>query len=74
MDVLNRSGEEGPVPSRSDRFYVFENEWFFTTREGSPVGPFATHESANYGLKDYLDFIALAKPKIRKRFIDVMSS
>ena len=70
---LNRAGEEGSIPNRCDRFYNFENEWFFTTREGSPVGPFSTQESAKSGLVDYLDFLTLASPKVKKVFIRAMT-
>ena len=69
----NRQGEDGPVPNRCDRFYSFENEWFFTTREGSPVGPFSTQNSAKVGLSDYLEFLSLAHPKTRERFIEAMA-
>lgn len=70
----NRAGEEGEIPNRCDRFYTFENEWFFTTREGSPVGPFSTQESAKSGLTDYLDFLNLASPKIRDKFVKTMKA
>lgn len=70
----NRAGEEGTVPSRCDRFYAFENEWFFTTREGSPIGPFSTHESAKSGLTDYLDFLNLASPKTRALLVRSMKA
>ena len=73
MQQQNRSGENGPVPGRCDRFYLFQSEWFFTTREGSPVGPYDTHESAQSGLQNYLDFLALAKPKVRARLINAMT-
>ncbi len=69
----NRVGEDGPVPSRCDRFYLFESEWFFATREGAAVGPFATQETAKMGLQDYLEFLSLAKPRIRARLIRAMS-
>jgi len=70
----NRTGEEGAVPSRCDRFYAFKNEWFFTTREGSPIGPFSTRETANSGLTDYLDFLNLASPKTRAQLVRSMKA
>lgn len=67
-----RKGEAGPVPSRCERFYSLRSEWFFATREGASVGPFETLESANMGLDDYLDFMALAKPRVRDRLVRAM--
>ena len=68
----HRKGEDGAIPTRCERFYSLRSEWFFATREGSPVGPFATLESANMGLDDYLDFMQLAKPKIKARLVEAM--
>jgi len=72
MASHNRKGENGSIPSRCERFYSLRSEWFFATREGSPVGPFATLESANMGLDDYLDFMQLAKPKVKARLVEAM--
>ena len=71
-EQLNRSGEYGPIPARSDRFYSLENEWFFATREGAPMGPFENRENAEVGLIDFLEFLDLAKPRTRKRFVESM--
>jgi len=72
--VTYRKGENGSVPGRCERFYSMSSEWFFATREGSSVGPFATLESANMGLDDYLDFMALAKPRIKAKLVTAMQS
>jgi len=40
MDTQCRSGEEGPVPFRSGRFFWVGGKWYFTTREGFDSGPF----------------------------------
>ncbi|MCH1488561.1 MAG: DUF6316 family protein [Pseudomonadales bacterium] len=69
-----RKGESGSVPGRCERFYSMSSEWFFATREGASVGPFATLESANMGLDDYLDFMALAKPRIKAKLVTAMQS
>ena len=69
-----RKGENGSVSGRCERFYSMSSEWFFATREGSSVGPFATLESANMGLNDYLDFMALAKPRIKAKLVTAMQS
>ncbi len=72
MSFAQRRGEDGSVPSRCERFYSLRSEWFFATREGSSVGPYATLESANMGLGDYLDFMELAKPKIKAKLVKAM--
>ncbi|MBT8139207.1 MAG: hypothetical protein KJP25_05545 [Gammaproteobacteria bacterium] len=69
---MQRKGEAGPVPSRCERFYSLRSEWFFATREGASVGPFDTLESANSGLSDYLDFMMLAKPRVKDRLVKSM--
>ena len=74
MDQIHRENEQGEIPNRSDRFYLLESKWFFTTREASAVGPFETREEASSGLSNYIDFLTLAKPKIKKRFVESMSS
>lgn len=68
----HRKGEDGKIPSRCERFYSLRSEWFFATREGASVGPFQTLESASTGLDDYLDFMALAKPRVRERLVKAM--
>lgn len=72
MGYTHRSGENGAIPGRCERFYSLRSEWFFATREGSSVGPFATLESANMGLGDYIDFMQLAKPKIKAKLVHAM--
>ena len=71
-DQVNRAGEYGPIPTRSDRFYLLKNEWFFATREGAPMGPFETRERAVAGIADFLDFLELAKPRTRKKLVESM--
>ncbi|WP_369602885.1 DUF6316 family protein [Hahella sp. SMD15-11] len=51
---MNREGEEGPVPFRSDRFFCVAGKWHFTTREGVEIGPFSSRERAQEGLKAYI--------------------
>ncbi|MGB5324136.1 MAG: DUF6316 family protein [Pseudomonadales bacterium] len=68
----HRKGEAGPIPSRCERFYSLRSEWFFATREGASVGPYETMESASMGLDDYLDFMALAKPRVREKLVRAM--
>lgn len=72
-DQVNREGESGPVPNRGERFFQLKNDWFFATREGSMIGPYTTRDSAYLGLTDYIDFIRLAKPRVRKIMMNAYS-
>jgi hypothetical protein len=72
MAQQNRKGESGIIPSRSDRFYSLESVWFFATREGAAIGPFATHEEALNGLTDFLEFLILAAPITKKKLVQSM--
>ena len=59
-----RVGETGDhIPVRSDRFFAAQGEWFFSTREGTPIGPFDDKENARKGLDDFIEFMSLAEPK-----------
>lgn len=69
----NRHGESGAIPARGERFFRLNNDWFFATREGSTVGPYSTRDSATLGLSDYLEFIQLSKPRIRKIMLEAYS-
>ena len=42
-----RKGEEYKTWSRSVRFFSLEGAWFFSTREGIEVGPYATRGDAH---------------------------
>lgn len=59
MDISTRTGEDGPVPFRSSRFFCVGGKWYFTTREGFDSGPFATRERAEIGLKRFLHVIRM---------------
>lgn len=39
---------------RSDRFFVVDGKWFFTTREGGNEGPFPNPDEARRELRRYL--------------------
>ncbi|MDZ7826460.1 MAG: DUF6316 family protein [Gammaproteobacteria bacterium] len=47
---------------RRDSIRVREGEdgWYFSTREGRPMGPFDSREEAEQGLADFIEFIQLA--------------
>ena len=53
----------GDIPLRSNRFFSAEGQWFFATREGSPMGPFDDKREAQQGLDDFIEFMSLAEPK-----------
>ena len=66
--TIHRAGEMGStVPMRSDRFFAAQGEWFFSTREGAPIGPFDDKEEAVKGLDDFIEFMSLAEPKTLSR-------
>ncbi|MFL0804156.1 MAG: DUF6316 family protein [Agarilytica sp.] len=52
-----RAGETEQTRFRSDRLYAVENKYFFSTREGSEIGPFDSHEGAEQALERYLKYI-----------------
>jgi len=70
----NRKDEQGVrLPIRTDRFFVVNSSWFFTTREGTSIGPYTTKEEAYNGLIDFIDFIEKAEPMLLRRFIDTLT-
>ena len=50
---------------RHERVFAVSGEWYFATREGESVGPFEQKGTAENGLKDFVDCIAVAEPTIR---------
>ena len=50
----NRTGETGPVPRRTRRFYNNGKEWFFITRDSKHHGPYHHFTEAEAALKLYL--------------------
>ena len=59
---LNRTGEHGKVPERNDRFFLRDEYWYYTTREGVDIGPFDTLEDASTGASEFIDYIVDAEP------------
>lgn len=71
----NRAGEAGrPIPARSERFFAARGSWYFTTREGAPVGPFDDKDEAIKGLDDFVEFMALAEPKTLSRLYAALTA
>ena len=66
MDTNIRTGESGPTPFRSSRFFCVGGKWYFTTREGFDSGPFATRERAEIGLKRFLHVINMLPTETRE--------
>lgn len=64
----NREGEIGDVPPRSGRFFTQDGKWFFSTREGKPIGPFDSKEEAEYELDGFIDFISIAEPEMLMKY------
>lgn len=65
---LNREGELGTIPMRTDRFFSADSEWYFSTREGTAIGPYNNKTQAGKGLQDFLEFLSLAQPKLLATF------
>jgi hypothetical protein len=42
------------VHFRSERFFLSQDKWFCTTREGKTLGPFQRRDDAVAALRDYL--------------------
>jgi hypothetical protein len=54
MDNMNRQGEQGGLPFRTERFFAVGNRWYFSTREGIDSGPYASKDRAEEGLRRFL--------------------
>lgn len=64
-----RAGEvETTTPIRSERFFKLHDFWFFTTREGTSVGPFDSKHCAEVAVSDYIEFIHKAGPEALEFF------
>lgn len=62
--TMNRTGENGRLPKRSNRFFEKNRYWYYTTREGVSIGPFDTAQEAETGASDFIDFIIHAEPSV----------
>lgn len=63
-ELMNRTGEDGGVPTRSKRFFQKGEYWYYSTREGVDIGPFDTLHEAETGASDFIDFIIHAEPAV----------
>ena len=55
--MSHRIGEPGKQYFRSDRFFCRDCQWFFTTREGSELGPFSSRGDAQGELLLYIRYM-----------------
>lgn len=60
MSDYRLGDETPPVTRRPSRVYEEDGGWYFTTREGMPMGPFDSESEAKQGLNDFIEFIQLA--------------
>jgi hypothetical protein len=54
MDMKRKSDDKDVTVFRTDRYFLSDGKWYFTTREGSNLGPFDTHEDAECALTQHL--------------------
>lgn len=74
FNIGNRVGENGSVPSRTERFFAVKSGWYFATREGTPIGPFDDKHEAEGGLDDFIEFMSLAEPKMLSKLYDSLTA
>lgn len=58
---MNRQGELGAVPMRTDRFFAVNSAWYFDAREGPAIGPYNSKSEAKQGLADFIEYMRLSK-------------
>ena len=51
------NGSEDKVPFRSNRIHNINGQWYFLTREGQNIGPFATKDDAEAGLARFMKIV-----------------
>lgn len=61
---MNRTGENGNLPIRSQRYLKKGDYWYYTTREGVDIGPFDSLNEAETGASEFIDFILHADPHV----------
>jgi hypothetical protein len=76
----NRANEQAKSHFRSaDRCFQINGEWFFATREGIDVGPYATREAAALGVARLINMLRgvedpIAATKIVREFMYLMGN
>jgi hypothetical protein len=61
---MNRRGELGAVPIRTERVFAVHSAWYFDTREGPAIGPYISKSEAKQGLSDFIEYLMLSSAKI----------
>jgi len=56
--MKNRKGEPEKTHFRSERFFVVDDKHYFSTREGTEIGPFGSRVDAELGLERYIRCIS----------------
>lgn len=52
--LVNRQGEQGPVPPRRKRVFMKNKQWYFITRTGLEHGPYQNMTEAKKDLALFL--------------------
>lgn len=52
--MKRKSDEKDMTVFRTDRYFLSDGKWFFTTREGTNHGPFDTRDDAERALTQHL--------------------
>jgi hypothetical protein len=52
--MKRKSDDKDVTVFRTDRYFLSDGKWFFTTREGTNHGPFDTHDDAECALTQHL--------------------
>ena len=53
---IHRTGESGPIPFRSGRFFNIGGSWYFSCREGMDRGPYDTRSLAQTALNEHIRY------------------
>ena len=56
--AVERYGDTGPIPERTNRIYEKNSYYYYRTREGIDIGPFDTPAEAKRGVSDFIDFMS----------------
>jgi Domain of unknown function (DUF6316) len=52
--MKRKSDDKDVTVFRTDRYFLSNGKWFFTTREGANHGPFDTRDDAQHALVQHL--------------------
>ena len=62
--LAKRTGETPAIRFRTDRFYRINSNWYFSTREGIEMGPYADRFEAEEALSELFSLNEWQKPKV----------